>query len=316
MEFYCRVIHYQGFQRVIVLQDQNGPCPLIALANILSMRGLISLMPLVSQDRGVISQIQLTNEIASYVVANLSSRRNHAESNERYLHDILESIPKIVRGLDINLKFTDIFSYEPTVECDIFDVCAVSIVHGMVVDEADVELAKEVGSSSYNIMIEAMTEGKAPHFAAWIQEQPTMLSWKGLFELSHKLQEDQLYCLFRNNHYSILTRHNNVLFTLVTDVELARAHPSLPWESLVDCDGSATTFIDCYFGSGPPRAPLPRPPLRIVEAQPITQPVANETTVVLVEDRNGRVADRRPPRRTRQSNTQNRGQGDECCCML
>ena len=129
MEFFCRTIQYQGFQRIIVLQDQNGPCPLIALANILSLRGLITLMPLISQERRTIPQLLLSNAIATFVVANLSSRRNQqSESTERYLHDILESIPKIIRGLDINLKFTDIYSYEATAEGDIFDVCGVAIV--------------------------------------------------------------------------------------------------------------------------------------------------------------------------------------------
>jgi hypothetical protein len=317
MEFQCRTVLYDGFQRIVVLQDKNGPCPLIALANILSLRGVIRLMPLVCSKRKVIAQQDLSTELIGYVVSVLSSQRNPLESNERYLHEILESLPKISRGLDINLKFTDIFSFEPTAECDIFDVCSVPIVHGMVIDESLTELAREAGSKTYNIMIEAVTEGKAPRFAAWIEEHPSMLTWKGLFELNLKLAENQLYCLFRNNHFSVITKQRNVLYTLVTDAELANAYPNRPWESLVDCDGSGSEFVDGHFGCTPAPAPLPLMQQVHVAAQPVPQNNRREV-IDQVKPRAAGAAVSRSYHRNenRLDRPLQRGKDEKCCCML
>ena len=41
--FLVRFVPYQGHTHVVVAQNSNGPCPLIALCNILSLKGLIAL---------------------------------------------------------------------------------------------------------------------------------------------------------------------------------------------------------------------------------------------------------------------------------
>ena len=58
-----KYITYLGRRTPIVLQDENGPCPLIAIANVLLLRGQVSLpagVGEVSQVRGDESPLQHT----------------------------------------------------------------------------------------------------------------------------------------------------------------------------------------------------------------------------------------------------------------
>ncbi|KKK22450.1 hypothetical protein ARAM_004429 [Aspergillus rambellii] len=74
-------------------------------------------------------------------------------------------------------------------------------------------------------------------------DNATQLSPFGLDHLTKTLQPGSLSILFRNDHFSTLYKHPQLhqLFTLVTDAGYSN-HAEVVWESLVDVNGSNTSF--------------------------------------------------------------------------
>ncbi|VDK46572.1 unnamed protein product [Gongylonema pulchrum] len=84
-------IHGIGF--AIVMQNENGPCPLLAVVNVLLLRGQISLPHGSTQvDENHLLLLDITEcELANY---------------EQNIEDVLTLIPSLPRGLDVNIHFT------------------------------------------------------------------------------------------------------------------------------------------------------------------------------------------------------------------
>ncbi len=91
----------------ILCQNENGPCPLLAIANILSLRNGISL------PHDEISNQSLLSLVASAILDS-TSRESHSsdvsfQANlQANLQDCLETLEKLGRpdstGLDVNLR--------------------------------------------------------------------------------------------------------------------------------------------------------------------------------------------------------------------
>lgn len=75
--------------------------------------------------------------------------------------NILDLIPSLVKGLDVNLKFDSPFSFETCPAMDLFDLFDVKLCHGWTVDPQDKEtyrvVVKEKGS--FNQVQEALVAG-------------------------------------------------------------------------------------------------------------------------------------------------------------
>jgi hypothetical protein len=59
---------------------------------------------------------------------------------------------------------------------------------------------------------------KASIVRRFFESTPSQLSMEGLFHMHSILKEDELAILFRNNHFSTITKHNNTLYSLITDI--------------------------------------------------------------------------------------------------
>jgi hypothetical protein len=57
------------------------------------------------------------------------------------------------------------------------------------------------------------------------------LTTYGLSQLHQSLEEDELAIFFRNNHFSTLTKHNDFLYNLVTDIGYERER-NVVWDLL------------------------------------------------------------------------------------
>lgn len=80
------------------------------------------------------------------------------------------------------------------------------------------------------------------------------LTYHGLSELHNHLPNHSLCVFFRNNHFATLTKEDDALFLLVTDLGYANV-PEVVWEKLDAIDG-ATTLFDEYFSVPQPRASM------------------------------------------------------------
>ncbi|KAI8579245.1 hypothetical protein K450DRAFT_243482 [Umbelopsis ramanniana AG] len=169
----------------IITQNKNGPCPLVAISNVLLLRGDIEVTPF---GRPSVTFEYIASQLGNYLLSRAPSapkspteevdeignlqqtsealpdgpqRRRSADyfMDYRYnLNSALSMIPNLQSGLDINVYFNSINGFEPTAELALFDLFDVDLVHGWVVDSEDKETQKIVVNrcGSYNAAVECV----------------------------------------------------------------------------------------------------------------------------------------------------------------
>eukprot|EP00568_Trieres_chinensis_P000851 CAMPEP_0183300218 /NCGR_PEP_ID=MMETSP0160_2-20130417/6722_1 /TAXON_ID=2839 ORGANISM="Odontella Sinensis, Strain Grunow 1884" /NCGR_SAMPLE_ID=MMETSP0160_2 /ASSEMBLY_ACC=CAM_ASM_000250 /LENGTH=388 /DNA_ID=CAMNT_0025462603 /DNA_START=132 /DNA_END=1299 /DNA_ORIENTATION=+ len=80
------------------------------------------------------------------------------------------------------------------------------------------------------------------------------LTYHGLHELHNHVAEECLCVFFRNNHFATMTKHEGVLYLLVTDLGYANVS-EIVWEKLDSINGD-TELFDEYFARPAPRKSL------------------------------------------------------------
>ncbi|CAB9501228.1 terminal hydrolase MINDY-2 [Seminavis robusta] len=336
MAYRLKNVRYQKKDRRILLQNENGPCPLLAAANALLLRGAISL-PSVCIRNGCASLEEVVNMLAEKAMNYNYNKPNdlHESNSEQHFHDVLNILPKLQYGMDVNPKFTNgPTGMEFTKELTTFDLLSVKMVHGWLLDPQSEQLCELVGCKTYNELIESVVQGNEASTElhkleeqlkklencsdnVWIhvgtppaedadQQQPEQqpqqtdgltitkgkrqsvgqlradfqekqeelsklatvgelinnfledtahqLTQYGLAVLYDKLDENELCVFFRNNHFSTITKHEGLLYLLVTDLGYANV-PNVVWEKLDVIDGD-TEYVDAGFSRPAPQAEL------------------------------------------------------------
>jgi hypothetical protein len=217
-------INYNQDTIPIILQNENGPCPLLALMNVLLLR-----KDVVLHDQDYITTTKIVEIIAEFIL----QKPSHPEF-ETSVHDCLEILPLLETGMDINIYFQGIESFEFTRNLTLFDICSVRLFHGWVVDPLDMDTFEIIVNrvKSFNklveIAIEPPDEIQGMICNEFLHETRTQLTSKGLRDLQQIPSSPSV--LFRNNHFHVLFNHNQQLYTLVTDQGFADS--SIVWESL------------------------------------------------------------------------------------
>ena len=80
---------------------------------------------------------------------------------------------------------------------------------------------------------------------AFLTSSGHQLTYHGLEQLHNHLGKDTLCVFFRNNHFATLTKHNGILYLLVTDLGYANT-PEIVWEKLDNIDGN-TEHVNEFF---------------------------------------------------------------------
>jgi hypothetical protein len=208
----------------------------------------------------------------------------------KIMEDAVTLLPALQVGLDVNVKFDNIYGFEYTNELEIFDLLDMKLVHGWLADPDDRQTYPFVANMSYNRAVEVSLgkiepEKKADnqmedkdsgnfaslkkevsepvdkdgHFLAcqkFLQDNPTQLTFYGLGVLHQCLDDNSLNVFFRNNHFSVLYKRGGRLFLLVTD-EAFLDLPQVVWEELSEVGGD-TRYLDAEFRPIDFNAPQPR----------------------------------------------------------
>eukprot|EP01065_Artemidia_motanka_P050833 TRINITY_DN8786_c1_g1_i1.p1 TRINITY_DN8786_c1_g1~~TRINITY_DN8786_c1_g1_i1.p1 ORF type:complete len:435 (+),score=112.40 TRINITY_DN8786_c1_g1_i1:115-1305(+) len=264
-----KVITYAQRRVAIITQNENGPCPFIAICNILLLRGDI-VIPLDLKD---ITFGQLVNLAADFLCTSLRGRVSGGDLDvQKTVDDVLDALPGLQTGMDVNVRFRAVDDYEfcPAMVC--FDAFNLRMVHGWLLDPAEQTFADVIGKKSYNDLMDILitragvqekqvsraeaasagTEQEPPTAAELAEEDRTLraaavvdsflsdtagqLTYTGLISLAEQVREGELLVLFRNNHFSTLTKHESRLYCLLTDVGYADV-PGAVWELLAAIDG-------------------------------------------------------------------------------
>lgn len=286
MDFRLKPTTFFGRPVAIICQNENGPCPLIAIANVLSLRGKLS----ISTDRSFISLDEVIQLVADEVFessAPSSSQPVDEETRNQQCADILNVLPKLARGLDVNIQFKGVNKYEYTEEMSIFDSLGIPLLHGWVYDPKEARTAEVIGDQSYNHLIYKMVDYRSldlsapqadgklaedgPVIEAFLAASASQLTYTGLLKLYEFMNDRQLAVFFRNNHFSTLFALNGQLFVLVTDLGYLH-QPAVIWEALEALDGQSEFYSDAFI-------PLSQLPSGMVHDTP--QPTPREGTIAL-----------------------------------
>lgn len=152
-------IDFFGRKVPIALQNENGPCPLLAIANILLLKKQI-VLPEHAPD---VSQNRLVSLVAGHLLDANDEQKVGKGLPEEYkanlrknVADAIGILSKLTTGIDVNVRFHDVKGFEFTDEIAIFDLMDISLVHGWLVDPEDTAAAACLGQRSYNEVVEQL----------------------------------------------------------------------------------------------------------------------------------------------------------------
>ena len=158
----------------IICQNENGPCPLLAIANVLLLRNAIALEG--SPDRPEVSTAELMSLLAARLLdvndKSASDDEMVRQNQEQNLNDAVAVLPALATGLDVNVRFRHPLDFEFTAELAVFDLLDVTLVHAWVAAGPEHAEARDaIGARSYNQLMERLIE-----LATAEEADPTSLS--------------------------------------------------------------------------------------------------------------------------------------------
>ncbi|KAF4111146.1 ubiquitin carboxyl-terminal hydrolase MINDY-2 isoform X4 [Onychostoma macrolepis] len=259
--YHIKWIKWKEENTPIITQNENGPCPLLAIMNVLLLSWKVKLPPMME----IITAEQLMEYLGDYILEAKPKEISEAQrlNYEQNMSDAMAVLHKLQTGLDVNVKFTGVRVFEYTPECIVFDLLDIPLYHGWLVDPQMADIVKAVGNCSYNQLVEKIISCKQSDnselagegFVAeqFLNSTATQLTYHGLCELTSTVQEGELCVFFRNNHFSTMTKFKAQLYLLVTDQGFL-TEEKVVWESLHNVDGDGN-FCDSEFRLRPPSDP-------------------------------------------------------------
>ncbi|XP_041835726.1 ubiquitin carboxyl-terminal hydrolase MINDY-2 isoform X2 [Melanotaenia boesemani] len=245
----------------IITQNENGPCPLLAIMNVLLLAWKVKMPPMME----IITAEQLMEYLGDYILETKPKEISEAQrlNYEQNMSDAMAVLHKLQTGLDVNVKFTGVRVFEYTPECIVFDLLDIPLYHGWLVDPQMHDIVKAVGNCSYNQLVEKIISckqsdnselaGEGIVAEQFLSSTATQLTYHGLCELTSTVQEGELCVFFRNNHFSTMIKYKGQLYLLVTDQGFL-TEEKVVWESLHNVDGDGN-FCDSEFRLRPPSDP-------------------------------------------------------------
>ncbi|OMJ71060.1 hypothetical protein SteCoe_30816 [Stentor coeruleus] len=231
--YMTKKILYNKELKSIITQNLNGPCPLLAIANLLILQDKMFL----HTDYSCIFTDQLVSMILECLL-DLQANKIQDENWNYRLNEAMSLIHKYEQGMDVNVKFDKVDSFEFTADCEIFEVLDIKLLHGWLPETY--EETKALGNFTYNQAIDyilSKTDDRGRTIREFFDKNASQLTEKGLQTLKTYMQNDQLAVLFRNNHFSTIKKHNDEVFILATDVAFTETE-EIVWEWLNEVNGN------------------------------------------------------------------------------
>ena len=211
----------------ICMQTNNGPCSFLSLANalILTHRLTIPASFLSVQNIPESALLQLMGSFYADSVANKSNM-------EFALAEVIDLLPTLVKGLDINVSFADVNKFEYDRAVSAFDLAGINLYHGWTVDVNDPNYAW-IAPLTFNALMNIVISNndqtnkdiddsirlKAEAANEFLQFNASQLTFHGLTRLHEVCKVGEVCVFFRNNHFSTMYKHDDgKLYLLCTDL--------------------------------------------------------------------------------------------------
>lgn len=289
VQFQVKKIQWSDYEHEtpILLQDANGPCPLIALVNTLLLQNEIDirnhqlgLVPDANTKRidtiGTLKlllqthsgkYIGLTKVLGQLGDILLELNNNSGEEDEELsLHKLLNSLPLLHTGLTVNPNIINGEFPENDLSSILFRKFGLNFKHGWIFDDTDsLEYSDFDGLADILnnlqtfdkiqdfLLIEADGDTKLQNdkqlITKWLELNQTQLTKNGLTKLDYTLQTDDFIIFFRNNHFSTLFKRNdNDFYLLITDDAFrSSSNQKIVWQSLISVSGKDDLFFTGDF---------------------------------------------------------------------
>ncbi|CEL92171.1 unnamed protein product [Vitrella brassicaformis CCMP3155] len=148
-------IEFLGRKTPILMQAENGPCPLLAIANILLLRNRLQ-YPDGTKEVTFDALVQQVSNVLLDTNPRSASNAATDANFQQLISDVITILPRLNVGLDVNVRFTDCMAFEYTTELSVFDMLDCTLVHGWICSPQDHTTYQVVSSLSYNQLIERL----------------------------------------------------------------------------------------------------------------------------------------------------------------
>ncbi|XP_055219109.1 ubiquitin carboxyl-terminal hydrolase MINDY-2 isoform X5 [Gorilla gorilla gorilla] len=148
--YHIKWIQWKEENTPIITQNENGPCPLLAILNVLLLAWKVKLPPMME----IITAEQLMEYLGDYMLdakpkeISEIQRLNYEQihhccrfkkssktlKGKNNMSDAMAILHKLQTGLDVNVRFTGVRVFEYTPECIVFDLLDIPLYHGWLVD--------------------------------------------------------------------------------------------------------------------------------------------------------------------------------------
>lgn len=233
--FETRTLFFEQLNRkvTVFMQNENGPCMLLAVLNALSLKGRVKIAPgTYDADTLIAFVMDICPEAGDL----------------GYLANGCDIIPCFSSCKDFrdypnflsDLKLTMLHAMIPDPESKIFE---------LVVGEDYDSLTLKLTDDNVDVILRAELEN-------WwdvIQQQVTKI---GLEVIDSAMQNGDIAIFFRANHFCVLFKTMNRVFSLVTDKGFMNTNCF--WESLPDERGASKFFDDKFILSSLEQQPSPQ----------------------------------------------------------
>lgn len=244
----------------ILLQEENGPCPLIAIVNSLLLQADI-------EARTVNLE---TNAVESSKTQGIRVLLESAENGRVDLDTIVDALvvylqafsgldpdtitliesqmPSLIYGLDVDVNLVHGTCSQKGLAYDLFKAFNLTFVHGWC-REPVLEVPSDAVFHQHQTYDEIQdfllkdTSKLACEVKEWLETNSTQLTPHGLKKLDEVLAPDLISVFFRNNHFSSLYKgHDHDFYLLITDRDFSK-HAGFVWQSLTSVSGGQDLFF-------------------------------------------------------------------------
>lgn len=277
--FPVKTIRWSQYEQAtpILLQEENGPCPLIALVNTLLLKSDIEARTLglneemtegtsgprtsatidSSKLRMLLKRKVGDRVLLTDILATLGDLLfDVAAVDSSVVNNILESLPLLHTGLDVNPDLTSGGFPNDDLASQIFHVFGLNYFHGWCWQPNPEVPADQVFTEFRTFdSIQDSLLGTVPgvddqvkqDVRLWLEENSTQLTAYGLEKLDQGMSPDLVVIFFRNNHFSTLYKANNHdFYLLITDTAFLKSNKYV-WQSLISASGSEDLFFTGDF---------------------------------------------------------------------
>lgn len=256
----------------ILLQEANGPCPLIALVNTLLLQNDVHKLEAELNPKSNSNNVD-SKHIESVAKVRLLLNRNldlrvalsevlaclgdvlldiYRDEDSSVVNKLLESLPLLHTGLSVDPNLYEGGFAQGDLGQQMFEAFGLVFVHGWLWDPSEnvhEEHFRKLATFD-RIQDFLLNPKEDPVVKAdlhqWLDRHSTQLTAHGLKVLDARLEAGSLAVFFRNNHFlTIYKAHEHDFYLLITDSSLASN--KCVWQSIISVLGKDDLFFTGDF---------------------------------------------------------------------